>query len=302
MSYIFISIASYRDPELIPTIKDMIAKAQKPDRLNFGIVYQGTNKERPDFSFIPSYSLISIHPKDVRGVGYARSEAMKLYRGEEYYFQIDSHMRFVQDWDKKIIDQYALAKQQTRNKVILSCYPQPYSIDGNQTFIHTKTVGDWLVYPTKQKLIIRKDGQWGSERVEFDNPESLLPEISTTVQGAFIFAEGSMVSELPYDPDISFFGEEVCFAARAWTRGWDIYSPKIVLAYHFYHRGGYKRVWHDTNALSESWASLQNKSRDKQKRVLCGLEEGQFGLGSHRSISEYESMVGFSFKDHYAIR
>lgn len=302
MSSIFISIASYRDPELIPTIKDLLDKAHKPDRLHIGIVYQGTSKERPDFSFIPNYSLISIHPRDALGVGFARSEAMKLYRGETYFFQIDSHMRFVQDWDKKIIEEYSLAQKLGNKKVILSCYPQPYSIDGNKTFIHKKTVGDWLVYPTKQKLALRKDNEWGSVRVEFDNPESKTPELSTTVQGAFIFADGSIVTEVPYDPEISFFGEEVCFAVRSWTRGWDIYSPKSILAYHFYHRGGYRRVWQDNSARKRSWADIQRQSREKQKRVLCNIEEGVFGLGTNRKIEAYESMVEFAFKDFYAIR
>ena len=33
MSKIFIQIASYRDPQLIPTIKDMLANAKKPKNL-----------------------------------------------------------------------------------------------------------------------------------------------------------------------------------------------------------------------------------------------------------------------------
>ena len=37
---IFISIASYRDPELIPTIEDCIKNADKPSNLIFGIYNQ----------------------------------------------------------------------------------------------------------------------------------------------------------------------------------------------------------------------------------------------------------------------
>ena len=37
---IFISIAAYRDPEIIPTIKDAIAKASCPENLTFGVVWQ----------------------------------------------------------------------------------------------------------------------------------------------------------------------------------------------------------------------------------------------------------------------
>jgi hypothetical protein len=34
---IFVQIASYRDPELVPTIKDCISKAKNPENLVFGI-------------------------------------------------------------------------------------------------------------------------------------------------------------------------------------------------------------------------------------------------------------------------
>ena len=37
---IFIQIAAYRDPELVPTLKDCIDKAKYPDRLRFGICWQ----------------------------------------------------------------------------------------------------------------------------------------------------------------------------------------------------------------------------------------------------------------------
>ena len=36
----FVSIAAYRDPDLLPTIADCLAKARHPDRLRFGICWQ----------------------------------------------------------------------------------------------------------------------------------------------------------------------------------------------------------------------------------------------------------------------
>ena len=45
METIFISIASYRDPELIPTIQDCITNSKNPDRLRFGICWQHDDTE-----------------------------------------------------------------------------------------------------------------------------------------------------------------------------------------------------------------------------------------------------------------
>ena len=40
MSTIFISIASYRDPQLLFTLRDCINKADNPANLRFGIAWQ----------------------------------------------------------------------------------------------------------------------------------------------------------------------------------------------------------------------------------------------------------------------
>ena len=50
---IFISIASYRDPELIPTIEDCIKNADKPNKLVFGILNQFSKED--DFNDLSKY-------------------------------------------------------------------------------------------------------------------------------------------------------------------------------------------------------------------------------------------------------
>ena len=37
MDTIFVQIACYRDPEIVPTIEDLISNSDNPDRLTFGI-------------------------------------------------------------------------------------------------------------------------------------------------------------------------------------------------------------------------------------------------------------------------
>ena len=103
------------------------------------------------------------------------------------------------------------------------------------------------------------------------------------------------------NPEISFFGEEICFAMRAWTRGWDIYSPCVDILYHFYSRPNYKKIWKDRNVRPISWKDLENMSKDKQKRVLCGIEKGTFGAGNYRHLKAYEKLIGFNFKKMYGL-
>ena len=90
---IFISIASYRDPELIPTIEDCIKNADNPSKLVFAIYNQYCKDD--DFGDLSKYKkrknfkIVNIPYKKSLGVCDARYKIQKLYDNEEYYFQLD---------------------------------------------------------------------------------------------------------------------------------------------------------------------------------------------------------------------
>lgn len=298
---IFISIASYRDPELVRTIKSALENAANPEELYFGVVLQEMERFEPDLSWVPNLSLKKIHPKFARGAGFARAYAMELYNNQDYYLQIDSHTIFEKNWDILCIEQLKTAQDISKNKkIILSYFPPPFLIEKDKAII-IKNSKTHPPYPTKQIPKLTKKSQWTAERVEFSDKQKKLPELSTTILAGFVFSTGDIVGKIPYDPEISFFGEEICFAVRAWTRGWDIYSPCINILYHFYSREGYSKIWKDRNIRSVSWKELEDISKDKQKRVLCGIEEGDFGLGTYRHINLYQKMIGINFKKLYGL-
>lgn len=296
---IFISIVSYRDTELINTINDLINKSSDPDNLHFGIVIQDFEENIPDFSNIQNCLVIKMEPKDAKGVGYARSLAMGLYDKQDYYFQLDSHMRFVEDWDKLLIDQLDKAKTLENNeRVIISSYPLPYT--PGEVFINKPySKKDETTYPTRQSVRIGVNENWIAGRILFKNPDIGYPEKSGIVLGCFLFSYGSLIKEVPYDPEISFLGDEICFSVRAWTRGWDIYSSPIRIAYHFYDRPKHNKIWED---MLHEWTVLEKISKEKQKMVLCGIEKGIFGVGDIRSLEMYEKFVGYNFKKAYSLK
>ena len=299
---IFISIASYRDPELERTIRSAIDNAAHPEDLYFGVVLQELEKFEPDLSWVANLRLTKIHPRDARGAGFARAYGMKLYNGEDYYLQIDSHTMFHPNWDILCIDQLEKAQNIAKNKkIILSYFPPPFHVQSNGFItIDTKSKIQ-LPYPTKQIPKLTKRNEWTAERIEFSDKQRKNPEMSTTILAGFVFTTGDIVEEVPYDPEISFFGEEICFSVRAWTRGWDIYSPSVIILYHFYTREGYKKIWKDRNIRNVSWKEIEDMSKAKQKRVLCGIEEGIFGTGNYRHLKLYEKMTGINFKKMYGL-
>jgi hypothetical protein len=297
---IFISIASYRDPELVRTVMSAIDNAANPNELYFSIVLQEFERFEPDLSWIPRLSLVKMHPREAQGAGFARAKAMESYDGQKYFLQIDSHTMFEKNWDLLCINQLKKAQEIAKNeKVILSYFPPPFYIEQNGEINLVTNSKTQLPYPTKQVPKLTKRNEWTADRVEFADKSRSLPELSTTVLAGFIFTIGEIVKEVPYDPEISFFGEELCFAVRAWTRGWDIYSPCIKILYHFYTREGYSKIWKDRNIRKFSWKEIEEISKNKQRRVLCGIEDSIFGLGSYRHIKAYEKMTGIDFKKMY---
>ena len=128
-SCIFVQIASYRDTECQHTVKNLFERAAHPERVFVGICWQYDPEEdstcfevappRPDNVRISAY-----HWNESRGVCWARHEAQKLYKNEDYVLMIDSHIRFVESWDTLLIKELADCDAK---KPLISCHPASYT-------------------------------------------------------------------------------------------------------------------------------------------------------------------------------
>jgi hypothetical protein len=92
---IFLSIASYRDPDLINTVKSAYENAKNKESLFFSVFSQAENEEHPDLSFIPESQIrySKTHWSESKGACWARSRSTNNLK-EKYFLQIDSHSRF----------------------------------------------------------------------------------------------------------------------------------------------------------------------------------------------------------------
>ncbi len=288
---IFVSIAAYREPELQLTIDSLFNNADNPTNLHIGVVQQCTRAERLDFSTNSHVSDIWMKAQNAQGAGYARAKAQKMYNGEDFFLQIDSHTRMEPHWDTDLINIYeSAAKAAGTEKIILSQFPAPYIREGNEDIDLFDPM--YPFEPQKQTLHWSKKKVWTAMRLPFNDPRMRLPEESETVLAGFIFAPGSIVYEVPYDPEISFFGEELCFAIRAWTRGYRIYSPNEMVIKHFYKRRGHHKVWDAKNNAAKKWGGLEKISMDKQAAIYNGTISGIWGAANRDKLNEYFSFVG----------
>ena len=114
MTTIFISIAAYKDKLLPITINEAYSKAKYKDNLVFGIFEQNTDVDSinlNNFEFKDQIRYKRVDPETTKGVCWARKNVQDMYQNETYYFQIDAHTLFDQDWDEYIIDHLKESKK-----------------------------------------------------------------------------------------------------------------------------------------------------------------------------------------------
>ena len=137
MEKIFVQIASYRDPQLIPTIEDCMAKARHADRLTFGICCQYHVDDKFDdlieFENRPNFNISYVHYNETKGACWARNKLQGFYNGEEYTLQIDSHMRFEENWDDILIDMLKDLQNKGFKKPLLTGYVSSFDPNNDPT-------------------------------------------------------------------------------------------------------------------------------------------------------------------------
>lgn len=288
MAKIFVSIASYKDPELLFTIDTLLAKAKNPCDLRIVVCQQDFPENFKTYDNL-SVEFLNYNFIDSQGVCWARKQISDKYTGEEYFLQIDSHIAMAENWDDLMINQILMAREKGSKKIVFSTYPTPYTIENGERQFHT---------PYIPRTVLREDNVFyfhtgtGGGGNNFYEP---IP--SPYLNAGCMFGDGSFYIDCAYDSDIYFEGEELLNSLKAFTHGYDLYNPSVHLCWHLY------KLWDDTNR--ESWELHHNERDDKLREVrhwdrnraarekLLQIFSGALPneLGNQRSIANYEEYI-----------
>jgi len=293
---IFIQIAAYRDQELLPTLKDCLEKAEHPENLVFSIAWQHSNEDDWDtleeYRGDPRFKIIDINYKRAKGPCWARYLLQQQYNGEKYTLQLDSHHRFVKNWDTELIKELVGLQKKGFKKPMLSGYIPSYE---PSTDPKGRTHTPWKM---------------NFDRFSPDGNVHFLPssideykELDSPIRGRFYsahfcFTLGQFALEVPHDPDYYFHGEEISISVRAYTWGYDLFHLHRVLIWHYYTRRDSVKQWDDDPV----WHKKNDYSHYKNRK-LFGMEDdgkeldfAEFGFGPNRTLEQYERYSGISFK------
>jgi hypothetical protein len=297
---VFVQIASYRDPQLVPTIQDMISKAKYPENLTFGICWQYDDTEDINvFDDNENFRIEKVKYSISEGLGWARAVTNSLYNGEKYTLQIDSHHRFVDNWDEILLEDFNQALK-ISDKPIITTYCTPFD--------PTKSPDEWESLPS-----LMSQYEFSSDKLlmsmpwyiqDYKDRDHIIR--ARTLSGHFYFTYGKFIEEVPYDPDIYFGGytEETTMSVRAFTHGYDFFSPYRMIMWHEYTRSYRVKHWDDHGVESETKKTsgerdiyARNKTRQLFDQEDHGIEMGIYGLGNIRSLRDYEVYGGFDFEN-----
>mmetsp|Transcript_5848 Transcript_5848/g.9071 ORF Transcript_5848/g.9071 Transcript_5848/m.9071 type:complete len:598 (+) Transcript_5848:47-1840(+) len=328
MDSILISIASYRDRLCLETINDAIRRAEYPERLVFAIVDQRLAHDKSCFpskadceslskdevgqilpvcQYMDQVRITHVDARHAKGPTHGRHLADRLYRGETFVLQIDSHMVFVQDWDTAMISQW---ESLSDDDGILTSYPTTVggAID--------MTTGKSRLNSTPVMCLASEMEDTGllrfSAAVEVQHEITRKPLQQPFWAAGLSFARGHRVLRVPYDccTPMLFMGEEFHMSSRLFTHGYSFYSFQESLVFHYYPEERPKEnlpmFWENMHlGTADKGGELRSAHRVRHILGFTVQPEVEFDrshlevykLGETRDVRDYFEIIGLQF-DH----
>lgn len=310
---IFISIASYRDSECKPSLLSLVKTAKNPELLRIVICQQNDIdilKEEclpPDTTAKIEY--INLSYQEAKGPCWARYLIQQKWQGEQYFLQVDSHMRFVENWDQLL---KKTLSECPHKKSVLSQYPASYQVNtiksNNWNYQDRIKKEKWEMNNLRKGFYIEKwNTTEGFFRIQSNyvskNKQIKKPMPSKAVGACFLFAESNIIKDAPMDPytPFLFFGEEMDLTLRLFTRGWYFYAPYQQIAFTNFDRSYRPTFWElkDDKPVSDlsrirlyHRLGYLNKTQKKKIPKELLIEEEYYGLGKERTMAEFFKYVG----------
>ena len=279
---IFIQIASYRDPELLHTLRDCIRNSEFPDNLTFCICWQRAETDSlEEFTNDTRFIIIDVPYAESKGCCWARNQIQQKYTDQMYTLQLDSHHRFIKNWDTILINMYNDLVKKGHPKPLITAYASSYDPENDP---EKRVLVPWKINFSR----ITSDNNILFIPGGIDNSDKLTEPIPADFYSAhFAFTTGNFCKEVQHDPGLYFTGEEMNITIRAFTYGYDLFHPHIVIAWHEYTRKNRIKHWDE----HKNWSKIDELSKKKycmfiKKLLMDDITDTSYGIGL-RNIKEY---------------
>lgn len=280
---IYVQIPSYRDGELPSTLRSLYAKAARPERLRVRVAWQhGPEEALPgDVLALPGVEVDAIDARVSQGCNWARLRLQQAWRGEPYTLLLDSHHRFVRHWDTLALRMIDQLSEGGVVKPLLTGYLPNYLPDHEP---RARGRRPFKIYPygREEGILTRLTSMPIIGWSKLDAPTK-----ADFVSLHFILTGGAFNEEVPFDPEIYFFGDEVLTSVRAFASGYQLFHPHRVIGWHAYDRSRRVPHWDE----HDDWTARHRCSLDRMRQTY--LSTGPVPGVPHalRTVADFEDEV-----------
>jgi len=319
---IFVGISTYKSLHCQKTINHIFLRALHPDRIRVGIVDQTDTESSCDSPAVPceeepnqvlckfhgQIDIYPLHPaKDfVVGSILIHHVVERMYRGEYYVLLTNVNNVMVSGWDADAIRQFESLQNEM---AILSTIPTAAN-EKNFNMTSWSAQRDTRVvlcnaeffgesYATKLLTIVNED------QPELVSPS--MPQLCPYWSSDFSFSRGHFVLNVPFDPYLSvpINGEDLTMSIRAFTHGYDIYTPEKPLCFYLESKFNLNRYLQKN---AEKYPSLSKTIEDRLFGIVRLLpskssssrsytEKERYGLGSERDPAKFFATFGIHVQE-----
>lgn len=274
---IFVSVVSYRDKLLKSTIESLLSKKSLRHEIIIGIFEQTVEEDSlvkvaPELLKNKFIRYKRIDPIYADGVCWARDVNFLQLTDEDFIFEVDSHMIFDKDWDRKLINDYkkGVALSGT-DKVIISGSCKNFEINTEGGIIlHEHPVPmrsnvKYFLYQEHSDIL----GAHGDLETSDGN---ITPAIHICA-GNF-FTHAAWVKNVGANPDIYFEGEEQYMVLESFKQGYKLYHMSDIISYHYINTNEYDtKQWHNPIITMEQYSNRVHRGLVNFKKYLDSLDD-----------------------------
>lgn len=275
---IFVSVVSYRDPLLKYTVKSLLENKSVRHDVVVAIFEQTRLEDSlvtvaPELLTRDDIRYKRIDPEYADGVTWARDINFMQAIDEDFIYQVDSHMLFDPNWDRKLVNDYKKGCVKAgHERVIISGSCKNFRMEGEEPVkdFHPTDVTCSVKYfhyePRIDLLAAHGD---------------LMPATGDIAPAIHIcagnfFAPLKWIKEVGVDTGIFFEGEEQLMVLQSFLKGYEIYHPSAIMCYHYIDTHNYvTKHWYEpiSDATVENYNKRVTRSHQYLTSYIDSLDE-----------------------------
>lgn len=275
---IFVSVVSYRDKLLKATVESLLENKSLRHEVVIGIFEQTVEEDSlvtvaPELLNNKFIKYKRIDPIYADGVCWARAiNFLQMGGDEDFIYEVDSHMLFDKDWDRKLINDYkkGVALSGT-DKVILSgsCKNFELSAEGlpirHEHPVPMRSNVKYFLYQEHSDIL----GPHGDLEI---SDGKITPAIHICA-GNF-FTHAPWVKSVGANPDLYFEGEEQYMVLESFKQGYKLYHMSDIVSYHYINTNEYEtKQWHNPIITMEQYGNRVHRGLSNFKKYIDNMDD-----------------------------